>query len=113
FSLLARQTALLAAVTLLFAIVFFYAMPRLSEGAWTTGSSSSGVAGFRPEARLVERGRIHLNSQVVMRVALSRMSDRRPVSLVGDPYFHGEILTDYRPDERGSRWVRWEPPVLI
>jgi protein-glutamine gamma-glutamyltransferase len=109
--ILVRQTALLTAVTLLFAIVFFYATPRLGDRSWLGGRSAGGLSGFRPEALIAERGRIHLSSHVVMRVALSRMTDRRPITLIGEPYFHGEILTDYRPDERGSRWVRWRPPL--
>jgi transglutaminase-like putative cysteine protease len=106
---LVRQIGLLAAVTLLFSVVFFYATPRLSDGAWQVGNPGGGVAGFRPEARIAEGGRVHLTSQVVMRVALSRMSDRRPIVLVGEPYFHGEVLTEYRPDEQGSRWLPWRP----
>ena len=46
-----------------------------------------------------------------MRMALSRMTDRRPFMLIGEPYFHGEILTDYQPDKRGSRWLPWRPLI--
>src|SRR5205823_5271563 len=111
-AVLVRQISVLAAVTLLFAVVFFYATPRLSDGAWLVGNSGGRSSGFRPEARLPEGGRIHLSSNVVMRVALSRMLDRRAVTLVGEPYFHGEILTDYAPDERGSRWLPWRTTTL-
>jgi transglutaminase-like putative cysteine protease len=102
-----RQTVLLAVVTLQLALVFFYVTPRLGDSSWQASPGGGAATGFRPEARLPEGGRIHMTNQVVMRVALSRMADRRPVMLVSDPYFHGEILTDYRVDESGSRWARW------
>ena len=113
--ILIRQTALLAGVTILFAVVFFYATPRLGEASWLGGrSGKAGVSGFKPEIRLDQGGRIHLSSQVVMRVALSKTPpDRRSVELVGDPYFHGALLTEYMPDERGSRWLPWRPLTPI
>jgi transglutaminase-like putative cysteine protease len=101
-----RQTALLTAVTALFTIVFFYATPRLDHLAWQGGVRNAGaISGFRPEVHIKERGRIHLSNQKVMRVALSRMRDRRAVALIGEPYFWGAALTDYVHDENGSRWL--------
>jgi protein-glutamine gamma-glutamyltransferase len=113
---LIRQTVLLAAVTLLFAAVFFYATPRLGDRTWQGPSiSAGGITGLRPEIRFDKRGRVHLSNQVVMRVALSRMADRKPIELVGEPYFHGALLTDYLPDEQNpqdSRWVQWRPSTF-
>jgi protein-glutamine gamma-glutamyltransferase len=112
-ALLIRQTAVLAAVTLLFAVVFFYSTPRLSEAAWLGGlSGRNGIAGFRPEVRLDQRGRLHLSSQVVMRVALTKIfPERRSIELISEPYFHGALLTEYKPDEAGGRWLPWRPSV--
>jgi protein-glutamine gamma-glutamyltransferase len=111
---IASQVTLLSFVTLLFAGAFFYATPRLSDNSWLGGKArGAGSSGFRPEVRLEERGRIHLSSQVVMRVALSRMLDRRPISLVGEPYFQGEILNEYRHDENGGRWLPRRPSLLL
>jgi hypothetical protein len=112
-ALLIRQTALLAAVTLLFAFVFFYSTPRLSEAAWLGGfSGRSGLTGFRPEVRLDQRGRLHLSSQVVMRVALTKIfPERRSIELISEPYFHGALLSEYKPDEAGGRWLPWRPTV--
>jgi transglutaminase-like putative cysteine protease len=105
----ARQTALLAAGTLLFSIVFFYVTPRMSDSAWLSSRPGGGRSGFKPEVRLEENGRIHLSSRLVMRVTLSRMSDGKPLTLVGDPYFHGEVLPEYKHDEQGGRWLPWRP----
>jgi transglutaminase-like putative cysteine protease len=58
---------------------------------------------------LENKGRIHLSNQVVMRVALSRLQDQRPVELYGEPYFQGAVFIDYVPEERGGRWVSWRP----
>src|SRR5438034_104522 len=84
-----RQPAVLAAVTFLFAVVFFYSTPRLGEASWLGGQARrSGLAGFRPEVRLDQRGRLHLSSQVVMRVALTKIfPHRRSIELISEPYF--------------------------
>jgi protein-glutamine gamma-glutamyltransferase len=111
---IASQVTLLSFVTLLFAAAFFYATPRLSDNSWLGGKArGAGSSGFRPEVRLEERGRIHLSSQVVMRVALSRMLDRRPISLIGEPYFQGEVLTEYLYDENGGRWLPRRPIMFL
>ncbi len=108
-----RQTALLAAVTLLFAAVFFFATPRLGERLWQASAlTGGGITGLTPEIRFNKRGRIHQSNQVVMRVALSRMADRHAIELMGEPYFHGVLLTDYRPDAENpeaSQWMPWRP----
>jgi hypothetical protein len=112
--IIVRQTALLAVVTVLFAAVFFYATPRLSEASWLAGrSQAAGISGFRAEVQLEERGRVHLSNQVVMRVSLTRMNDRKPVELVAEPYFHGAILTEYTYDELGGRWFPWRHPDAL
>jgi transglutaminase-like putative cysteine protease len=102
----ARQVALLTAVTFLFAVVFFYASPRLREGAWPgPRGRGSGLSGVAPQIKLAEAGRIHLSSQVAMRVALTRVQDKQSVPLAQDPYFHGAVLTEYVADENGYRWL--------
>lgn len=102
--LLVRQTVLLTVVTLAFAIAFFYSTPRLRDFS-PDGLFGRAVAGFRPEVQLMRKGRIHLSERPVMRVALSRMNDRKPVELHGEPYFVGVWLTDYQVDDYGTRWL--------
>src|SRR6185369_9622359 len=105
--MLIRQIGLLTAVTMLFAVVFFYATPRLRDGFSPNGFFFGGATmGFRSEVRLQRKGRIHLSSRPVMRVKLSRLLDQRTIELVGEPYFHGAILPEYVSDAEGSRWVR-------
>jgi transglutaminase-like putative cysteine protease len=104
-----RQIVLLTIATMLFAVVFFYATPRLRDGFSPNGFFFGGpTMGFRSEVRLQRKGRIHLSSRPVMRVKLSRLLDQRSIELAGEdePYFHGAILPEYVSDVEGSRWVR-------
>jgi transglutaminase-like putative cysteine protease len=109
--ILARQVMLLALATIVFAGAFFYAIPRLQEGAWSDlrgGSHPS--TGFAAEAALEESGRIHQSNQLVMRVMLSANSTREPYVLVSEPYFHGLALTEYVYDRGGGRWIGGRAP---
>ena len=108
--ILIRQTAILAAATIVFAAVFFYATPRLGEGAWTSMRTrwAGMTTGFTPEASLNDFGRIHQNNQPVMRVAFTRMVDDKPYPLVSEPYFNGTALTQYVQDKGGHRWIAAE-----
>jgi transglutaminase-like putative cysteine protease len=107
-ALVVRQVVLLAATTVLFAGVFFYATPRLGDGPWSNSRSSSyALTGFRPEVELEEYGRIHQSNQLVMRVSLTSVEDGKPCLMVGDPYFNGAALTEY---ERDGDRSRWRPP---
>jgi hypothetical protein len=103
--MIGRQVALLGGATLVFAAVFFYATPRLGEGSWSGGRSAThAVTGYRNEARLEEFGRIHQSNQVVMRVSLTTIVQRKPYQMVGEPYFTGTALGVYEHDGEGGRW---------
>jgi len=101
-----RQVGLLTGATFLFTIVFFYATPRLGDGAWV-GSRPGGLTttGFSPELFLEDSGTVQQNNQLVMRVHFSRLIDRKPYALIDEPYFHGVVLTEYRVGPDGARWV--------
>lgn len=103
---LGRHVTLIAIAALGFAFVFFYTTPRLHDAAWH-GSRlrSGGRSGFATEVSIEESGRIHLGNQIVMRLALNSAADRRPYSLVGEPYLQGAVLTRYQVDSNGSRWI--------
>jgi hypothetical protein len=104
--IITKHVVALTAATFLFTAVFFYATPRLADSSWL-GSRGKGAAmtGFTPEVKLEEAGRIHLSSQVVMRVTFTRRRDRQPVPLVGDPYFHGAALSQYTTEDGLGRWI--------
>ena len=102
---IARQVGLLACATLLFTVVFFCATPRLSDGPWQSGRGRA-ISGLPSEVRMMQSGHITLSDQVVMRVILTRLSDRAPVIVVGEPYFAGLTLNDYVAEGGASRWVQ-------
>ena len=107
---IARQVVALGAATLLFTAVFFYATPRLSDAAWQSGRGRGAVSGLANEVRLKESGSIQLSDQVVLRALLTRLNDRQPVVVVGEPYFTGSTLTEYRVEDGVSRWVMGPRP---
>jgi transglutaminase-like putative cysteine protease len=107
FGLVARQVALLGFATLGIAGVFFCVTPRLGEHTWSNSrTSGQAYTGFVHDVRLKEFGRVHLSSQLVMRVSLSGMAGREPYAMFVEPYFHGMVLTDYVRDATGSRWTQ-------
>ena len=106
-----RRVGLLAVATLVFAVVYFYAVPRHRDGSWADlrgGNHAS--SGFTTQIALEEFGRIHLSNQLVMRVKLTEADTGQPYHLLGDPYFHGLALTDYLYDQAGARWVAGRLP---
>lgn len=102
----ARQVGMLTGATFLFTVVFFYATPRLGDGAWL-GSRGGGMSttGFSSDLVLEEFGSIKQSNQLVMRVHFSRNIERRPYPLIDEPYYHGIVLTEYRNGPEGSRWI--------
>ena len=112
-SLIVREVTLLGAATLLIAGVFFCATPRVGESAWSANRiGGHSFSGFSSGARLEEFGRVHLSSQLVMRVSLSTLMPRNLYLMTSDPYFHGVALTEYVRDRSGSRWMPASQPRL-
>jgi protein-glutamine gamma-glutamyltransferase len=109
--LMVRQVALLGLATGAFAGVFFYATPRHRDGAWSDlrGEGNS-VSGLRNQVTLAQSGRIHLSSQLVMRVSLSSVTTGQPYPLIAEPYFHGMVLSEYVTDNSEGRWIVGHPP---
>lgn len=109
--LMVRQAALLGLATGAFASVFFYATPRNPHGAWSDlrGEANS-AAGLRNQITLAQSGRIHLSSQLVMRVSLSSVATGQPYGLIAEPYFHGMVLTEYVTDGSEGRWIVGRAP---
>jgi protein-glutamine gamma-glutamyltransferase len=103
---LLRLVGGLTGATLVFTAVFFYSTPRLSEGSWNSARRRGmATAGSSEQMRIMERGRIHLGNQLVMRANVSKVLDGKPIAIVGEPYWHGFPLSYYRVDEHGSRWT--------
>ena len=105
WGVIARHAALLSAAVFAFAAVFFFATPR-RDGAWDElRGNSRATTGVANQVVLQEFGRVHLSSQLVMRVRLTSMSTGMPFVFANEPYFHGLALTDYVHDGTRGRWV--------
>ncbi len=101
-----RQVALLALGTVVFATVYFYAVPRHHDGAWADQRGGHFAnTGLTTQIALKEFGRIHLSNHMVMRVKLKSAATGQPYFLMSDPYFHGLALSDYVHDGSGGRWI--------
>lgn len=87
-----------------FTLVFFFSSPRLSEAMWQSGRSRSAVSGFSGEVVLPTSGTIQLSDQPVMRVSFLNATTGRSMQLTSEPYFHGQVLTNYHHNEYGARW---------
>jgi transglutaminase-like putative cysteine protease len=104
--LLLRQLLALVIATASLTAVFFYMTPRLSDSAWRSQrTTSSRMTGISQQIELEEFGRIHQSNQVVLRVILTNHSDGSPFTMIGEPYFHGGVLTHYERESNRSRWV--------
>ncbi|WP_425614912.1 transglutaminaseTgpA domain-containing protein [Anatilimnocola sp. NA78] len=104
-SWLMRSVLMITLASILFTLIFFFSAPRMSEAMWQTSRGRGGVSGFSGEVELRTRGQVSLSEQPVMRVSFSREDNREPVALVSEPYFHGQVLTNYGQDANGHRWT--------
>jgi protein-glutamine gamma-glutamyltransferase len=102
-SALLRQivTFTLAAIT--FAVVFFYWVPRHPKAAWNSARGFSTETGFSRDVELQQMGRMLQNNSEVMRVKLFD-AQGNPLKRI-DPYFAGEVLSNYRHDGLHATWT--------
>ncbi len=101
---LAQSVLMFTLGSVAFALVFFFSAPRLSEAVWQTGRGRTSVSGFSSEVVLQTSGNIRLSDQPIMRVSFMNPATGRPMQLTTEPYFHGQVLTNYHPNENSGRW---------
>jgi protein-glutamine gamma-glutamyltransferase len=113
----AKQVAGLAVTTLVFALVLFFAAPRLdsvSRRAWHVRAQH--VVGFTSEVRLGSLDEVLQSDETVMRVSFRDAKTNKPYRVYGQPYLRGSVLTRYLNVEGESRWVQpgrvWPPQRL-
>jgi hypothetical protein len=101
------KVVVLTGATLTFATIFFFAAPRQVENVWDgPRNRSRSTTGFRTQVSLETSGKVKQSNELVMRVSLTRLIDHRPYIMLGDPYFHGLVLTTYvHPDKGRCRWI--------
>jgi hypothetical protein len=83
---------LLPAVAL-FAIAFFFALPRRVEAK--RGSSNVSLVGFSEQVNLRQIGRMQLSNERAMRVSLTDPETRRPYAVNDGIYLRGKTLEQY------------------
>ncbi|HTN75230.1 MAG TPA: DUF3488 and transglutaminase-like domain-containing protein, partial [Pirellulaceae bacterium] len=104
-----RYVVAMAMMTMLFSVVLFYSVPRMSNAAWQGGSDGHAKVGFSQEVTLNEVGEIRQSGEIVMRVGFHEEGSDKPLEIAGDPYFNGTVLTDYNTVEGVSRWSNSHP----
>ncbi len=102
---LVQSVLMFTVASIAFACVFFFTAPRLTDAQWQSARGRTATSGFSGEVILKTKGRIRLSDQPVMRVNFINPATQRSISLVSEPYFHGQVLTNYIQDEYGSRWT--------
>ena len=100
---LVRPVLSMIAVTLIFAIVFFYNAPRSSDSSWDSGGSRN-MVGFSPEVTFDQMGQILLSNERVMRVNFTDAITGANYTVIGDPYFRGGVLTKYLTSDGNGQW---------
>ena len=110
----AKQIAGLGVTTFVFAVVLFFAAPRLESSARRSlHTPTQHVVGFSSEVRLGDLDEILQSDETVMRVSFREPTTNLPYRVSGDPYIRGSILTNYVCRDDEGRWtqpVRMWPP---
>lgn len=111
---IARDTPRLAAgvlgpAVLIFALVFFYTLPRTSSLAGTPFPSRSSTTGFSDSLQLTQLGRLLQNSAPVLRIRLHEMDSGDVYRLREPMYLRGQTLERY---EANGTWKSSEFGVL-
>lgn len=105
---LVRQIAAISALSLLFAGVLFYTVPRRGDSIWRglgpRGGSRVGFSGR--EISYGDEGLIHKTNRPVMRVAFRDQETGRPYTVMGQLYLRGTVLTHY-----SARYKKWRQRV--
>jgi len=102
---LIRQIAAMSALSLLFATVLFYTVPRHGDSIWQgPGSRRSAKVGFSGMQGISfeEEGLIEENNDPVLRVAFRDHKTGKRYTVVGRPYLRGTVLMHYSASE--NRW---------
>lgn len=95
----------LAAATVLFTIVLFFASPRLNSAtSEASRNRSKSLVGFSNEVSLAEFGEVLQNEQPVMTVKFSDFEKDENYHVLGQPYWRGAVMTQYRVDNGVAKW---------
>ena len=91
-----RHLSMWLVVSLVFAAVLFYKIPRTESAYFGSKYLKTIATGSSQSLNINERGRIRLSNEVVMRVQFSNPGTKERIKLAKDPYFRGMALSDVR-----------------
>jgi len=96
----------MCAATVVFGCGFFYAVPRVNQGDWTTPREVLGPkVGFSSELTFEEMGKILQSDELAFRITFSDARTGKDYELVQEAYVQGIALTQYDIDSQGrSSW---------
>lgn len=101
---LSRKLAATALGTIVMAVFFFVAVPRIGQSNWVpTAIVAARAVGFSTEINLARSGEIAEDPEVVMQAKFFDAETDEPYQIDGEPYFRGTSLTYYNQGRwRGS-----------
>jgi protein-glutamine gamma-glutamyltransferase len=102
WSLLLGQAAPIGIVSLTFAGMYFYLLPRTTSDR-APPFSLSPRTGFAEEMTFGSMGRLLQDTTPVMQLTLADDRTGRPYPLFEPPYIRGTVVSDYLHDEREAR----------
>ena len=101
--------------TLLFAIAFFFCMPRTGNSSWQQpGFGHYRQVGFRRDVQLSDVGQLLMSNEIALKVSYSDATTGGEYPVFREPYMRGAVLTRYRYDNQGnSHWYAMEASPLL
>lgn len=104
-----RQTAALIFVTVLFAFVYFYLIPRANRTRWKQrGVAIEQTVGFSDTISFQEMGKILESDKLAMRVAFFNEQTNQPYPVFGDVYLFGKPLVHYLENDGIPAWSGYD-----
>jgi hypothetical protein len=99
------QSLPLAAATLLFSVLYFYAFPRLNHGFYSHRGMGEASIGFNDSMTLDQVGALLQNDAVVLRIEFETLQGE-PYEPTEPPYLRGVSLSEYRPNGDRGYWFQ-------
>jgi transglutaminase-like putative cysteine protease len=102
-----RQTFTLMMVTFVFAVIYFYSIPRSSRDQWKQnhGIGIGQTVGFSNRITFSEMGRILESDRLAMRVAFIDEESGQTYEVFGDVYIFGKPLLYYGNFDGETSWT--------
>jgi len=88
-------------VITMFALIYFFALPRLHTGAYEGLGKAKSLVGFSGTISLDDIGELMSNDDIALRVSLSDVVTKRTFQPIDPPYIRGTVADTY---DGSGRW---------